>query len=183
MDIRIRATEGADPQPLLLWDTYWNQADPLAPAICDWKLAGPSAPLNAMGLAADHALNTAILLSLFTWRRAEVYDALPSGSDPKGWWGDLVDLDPTSSEGPLGSRLWLLIRAPLNKATEQLAESYCYEALQPLIDQGAVAKFVVTATADKVKGFLTIAVNAYSQSGQQIYNQKFERIWRQEFAA
>lgn len=181
MDIRIRATEGADPQPFLLWDTVWNQSDPFAPAVCDWVLAGPNAPLNKLGLAADHALNTAILLSLFTWRRAETYDALPSGADPKGWWGDLVDLDGTSSEGPLGSRLWLLQRAPLNAATEQLAESYCYEALQPLIDQGAVAKFAVVATADKVKGFLTIAVSGYSQNGQQIYNQKFERIWRQEF--
>jgi phage gp46-like protein len=180
MDIRIRDTEGTNPQPFLLWDSYWNQ-DNLNAAVVDWKLAGPSATQNAYGLAANHALDTAILLSLFTWRRAEVYDNLPSGSDPKGWWGDLVDLDNTSSEGPLGSRLWLLIRAPLNTNTERLAESYAYEALQPLIDQGAVAKFVCTATADIVKGYLTLAVDAYSQDGQLIYNQKFERIWRQEF--
>lgn len=181
MDIRIRATEGTDPQPFLLWDTVWNQ-DALAPALCDWQLAGPTAPLNSMGLKADQALNTAILLSLFTWRRAEVYDVLPAGSDPKGWWGDLVDIDDTSSEAPLGSRLWLLTRATLNDATMKLAESYAYEALQPLVDQGAVARFVCTATVNKVQGFLTLAVDAYSQDGQLIYSQKFEQIWRQEFS-
>lgn len=180
MDIGIRDTEGNDPQPFLLWDSYWN-ADNLADALVDWKLAGPNAPGNAYGLAADHALNTAILLSLFTWRRAEAYDQLPSGTDPQGWWGDLVDIDDASSEAPLGSRLWLLRRSTLNAETARLAESYAYEALQPLVAQGAVAEFVCTATADPVKGFLVLEVSAYSQSGQQIYNQKFERIWRQEF--
>lgn len=178
MDIRMRDSEGTDAQPFLLWDTYWN-ADDLDTYFADWQLAGPSAPLNAYGLSSNHALNTAILLSLFTWRRAEVYDVLPAGTDPKGWWGDDIDLE--GNEGPLGSRLWLLIRAPLNANTITLAETYAYEALQPLIDQGAVATFVCTATIDKVQGFLTLAVNAYSQNGQLIYSQKFENLWRQEF--
>lgn len=180
MDIRIRATEGTDPQPFLLWDTIWN-SDDLATYYADWTLAGPNAPNNALGLGANHALDTAVLLSLFTWRRAEPSDKLPNGTDPKGWWGDLVDLDPDSSEGPLGSRLWLLFRAPLNAATAALAETYAYEALQPLIDQGAVAVFVCTATIDKVKGYLTLAVDGYSQSGALVYSQKFQNLWRQEF--
>lgn len=179
MDIRIRDAEGTEPQPFLLWDTIWNQSGDLSQPQCDWKLAGPNAPLNAYGLAADHALNTAILLSLFTWRRAEPYDTLPSGTDPQGWWGDDTDLQ--DSEAPLGSRLWLLIRSPLNADTARKAQDYAYEALQPLIDQGAVAKFVCTATIDQVQGYLTLAVDAYSQAGQLIYSQKFERIWRQEF--
>lgn len=178
MDIRMRETEGTDEQPFLLWDTYWNQDD-LSSALVDWKLAGPNATNNAYGLAANHALNTAILISLFTWRRAEEYDQLPSGTDPKGWWGDTVDLD--ENETKLGSRLWLLRRAPANENTRRLAEDYAYEALQPLIDQGAVAKFVCTATIDPVRGYLVLAVNAYSQDGQKIYDQKFERLWRQEF--
>lgn len=177
MDIRIRETEGTDPQPFLLWDTIANNND--LTTIYDWALAGPNEPGNAYGLAANHALNTAIMISLFTWRRAEPSDVLPAGTDPQGWWGDGVDIQ--DSETKIGSRLWLLIRAPLSQATEQLAENYAYEALQPLIDQGAVAKFVCTAVAQPVEGFLTLAVNAYSQSGQLIYAQKFERLWRQEF--
>ncbi|GAB7002305.1 phage GP46 family protein [Bradyrhizobium viridifuturi] len=178
MDIRMRETEGYGDQPFLLWDTYWN-SDDLSTWYADWKLAGPNAPLNAYGLAADHALNTAILISLFTWRRAEVYDQLPSGTDPKGWWGDNIDLD--ENETKLGSRLWLLYRSPLNTETARKAEDYAYEALQPLIDQGAVAKFVCSATVDVVPGHLVLDVKAYSQSGQLIYDQKFDRIWRQEF--
>jgi phage gp46-like protein len=177
MDIRLRDSEGTDPQPQLLWDTLVNNGD--LTSTYDWALAGPNAPLNAYGLASNHALNTAILISLFTWRRAEAYDVLPAGTDPKGWWGDDTDLQ--DSEAPIGSRLWLLIRSPLNANTAKLAETYAYEALQPLIDQGAVATFVCTATIDKVKGFLTLAVNAYSQNGQLIYSQKFENLWRQEF--
>jgi hypothetical protein len=50
-----------------------------------------------------------------------------------------------------------------------------------LIDQGAVAKFVCTATVEQVDGSLTLEVKGYSQNGQLIYSQKFERIWRQEF--
>lgn len=177
MEIRIRETEGTDPQPSLLWDTVVNN-DSLT-STYDWGLAGPNAQGNAFGLAADHALNTAIMISLFTWRRAEPSDVLPAGTDPKGWWGDGVDIE--EFETKIGSRLWLLLRAPLSRATEQLAENYAYEALQPLIDQGAVAKFVCTALAQPVEGFLTLTVNAYSQAGQLIYSQKFEDIWRQEF--
>lgn len=179
MEIRIRETEGADEQPFLLWDTHWPSTDNLDSYYCDWKLAGPNESGNAYGLSAKHGLHTAILLSLFTWRRAEEYDVLPTGSDPQGWWGDLVDLE--ENETKIGSRLWLLIRSPLNANTAQLAETYAYEALQPLIDQGAVAKFVCTAEADQVAGYLTLAVQAYSEDGQLIYNQKFERLWSQEF--
>lgn len=178
MDALIREAEGDLKQPLLLWDTVWRN-DTLDGYYADWQLAGPNAEGNSRGLASNHALHTAILLSLFTWRRAETYDQLPSGNDPQGWWGDAVDTE--ESETKIGSRLWLLYRSTLNDAVARTAEDYCYEALQPLVDQGAVAKFEVTATPDIVKGWLVIQVNAYSQTGQRIYNQKFERIWRQEF--
>jgi phage gp46-like protein len=178
MDIRIRETEGSDEQPFLLWDTRWTQ-DNLAEAKVDWVLAGPNAAGNAFGLAADNALNTAILLSLFTWRRATDYDKLPSGNDPMGWWGDTVDLD--EYEQPLGSRLWLLQRATLNAATARLAEDYAREALQPLINQGAVARFECAASFDQVSGVLALAVDAYSQNGTKIYSQRFTKLWSQEF--
>jgi phage gp46-like protein len=178
MDIRIREQEGVGDQPFLLWDTVWDQ-NSLDTYFADWKLAGPSEPNNAYGLSAKHALNTAILISLFTWRSAEPYDQLPSGTDPKGWWGDAIDLD--ENETKIGSRLWLLYRSPLTDETARRAEDYAYEALTPLVTQGAVARFVCTATAYPVKGWLALDVKAFSQAGQLIYDQKFERIWRQEF--
>jgi phage gp46-like protein len=178
MDIRIRETEGYGDQPFLLWDTAWGD-DTLSAITADWVLAGANVDGNKLGLRAEHALHTSILLSLFTWRRAEPYDELPAGTDPKGWWGDTIDLD--DKETRLGSRLWLLIRAPLNEETRRRAEDYAYEALQPLVDQGAVAEFVVKAFIEQVKGYLVLDVKAFSQSGQQVYDQRFERVWRQEF--
>jgi phage gp46-like protein len=181
IDIRLRETEGSEAQPFLLWDTIWRNTDDLAAPYVDWVLAGAEAPGNAYGLASDHALHTSILLSLFTWRRAESYDNLPAGRDPKGWWGDAIDIDEENKEGPLGSRLWLLYRAVLNDETLRLAVTYCNEALEPIIDQGAVARFDVTATKDQVAGHLVLAVAGYSQTDQKIYDQKFQRIWYQEF--
>ena len=178
MEALIREAEGDLEQPFLLWDTVWKN-DALEGTFADWVLAGPSEPNNSLGLSALHALHTAILISLFTWRRAEPYDVLPGSNDPQGWWGDAIDLE--DDETKLGSRLWLLYRGLLNDQTARTAEDYCYEALQPLIDQGAVAKFVVNARPEIVKGWLVIAVDGYSQSGQLIYSQKFERLWRQEF--
>ena len=178
MDIRIRDAEGVADQPFLLWDTYWNESD-LGQYVCDWKLAGPTAPNNNYGLAADHALNTAILICLFTWRRAEPSDVLPAGTDPKGWWGDSVDLQ--ENEQPIGSRLWLLLRSTLDANTANLAQDYANEALQTLIDQGAVARFDVVATPDILNSYLVLDVKGYSQDGQLIYDQKFTRLWRQEF--
>lgn len=178
MDIRIRETEGSDEQPFLLWDTAWTQ-DTLSGYSVDWVLAGPDAANNAGGLRAEHALHTAILISLFTWRRAESYDKLPAGTDPQGWWGDYVDLE--EHEQKLGSRIWLLYRSTLNDETARRCEDYAYEALQPIIDQGAVARFDCTASINQVNGWLVLDVKAYSQDGAKVYDQKFERLWRQEF--
>ncbi len=178
MDIRLRETEGEDSQPSLLWDTEWSK-DLLTESFADWKLAGPTAANNNYGMRAEHALHTAILISLFTWRRAEKYDALPSGTDPKGWWGDTVDLD--DNETKIGSKLWLLYRSPLNDEAARRAEEYSHEALAPLIAQGAVSRFDIVATADPVRGWLIIDVKAFSQVGTKVYDQKFERVWRQEF--
>lgn len=179
MDIRIRDAEGTQPQPFLLWDTVWPTGNDLSNMTADWQLAGPTAPLNNYGLAANQALNTAILICMFTWRRALPTDVLPSGSDPKGWWGDDVDLQ--DDETVIGSRLWLLFRSPLNNNTANLATDYTNEALQVLIDQGAVAFFDNYAVCDKVAGTLVITVNAYSQNGALVYSQKFTKLWQQAF--
>ncbi len=54
-----------------------------------------------------HPLVRAVLISLFTWRRANADDTLP---DPRGfrmgWWGDTY---PVVANDRIGSRLWLLV--------------------------------------------------------------------------
>lgn len=84
-------------------------------------------------LLEEQTLETALYLSLFTDRRAEPEDELPSGAarfqraaDPGGWWAD----------ADYGSRLWLLARQTLTSETLERARSYALEALAWLIDEG-----------------------------------------------
>lgn len=83
------------------------------------------------GIQDDATLKTAILISLFTWRRANPDDDIPSDEQPHGWWGD------TFAEVPgdlTGSRLWQLNGRPLNTETINLAGDFVKEALQWMID-------------------------------------------------
>lgn len=97
--------------------------------------------LNLVGaqLQSGQDLETAILVSIFTDRVAMTDDAIIDGTnDPRGWWGD------TGRAYPVGSRLWLLERAKQTQETAQLAKDYLLEALQWLIDDGAVGRFDIT---------------------------------------
>jgi len=52
-------------------------------------------------------LARAVIISLFTWRRANPDDVLPAGDDRQGWFGDTF----AEVRGDrIGSRLWLLSR-------------------------------------------------------------------------
>jgi phage gp46-like protein len=80
------------------------------------------------------ALTRAVLISLFTWRRALTDD--PSDDEELyGWWGDSY---PSVADDRIGSRLWLLRRVKLTDATQRDAEFYAHEALQWMIDDGQV---------------------------------------------
>lgn len=100
------------------------------------------------GLVKEDGLNTAVLISLLTDRRAEPDDRLPTddgrtsiiGADRRGWAGDA--LDPTHR---IGSRLWLLAREKQTEETRRRAESYCREALQWLIDDIIASAIAIDA--------------------------------------
>ncbi|MBT9263590.1 phage GP46 family protein [Pseudomonas sp. MG-9] len=79
-------------------------------------------------------LTRAVLISLFTWRRAMTDDPVDD-EELFGWWGDSY---PTIADDRIGSRLWLLRRVKLTDATQRDAEFYANEALQWLLDDGHV---------------------------------------------
>lgn len=155
--------------PSLLWDTTWNgyQGD-YAPAKGD-------EPANLGGLRAKSPLETAIILSLMTDRRALPSDRLPGeDEDRRGWPGDGID----PSRPPLGSRLWLLRRSELTDETARRAEDYSREALQPLIDQGAIARIEVTATPLKRQGQLNIEIKAFARNDDgRLVEKRFQILW------
>ena len=102
----IRSNEGCAPQPILTWDTVWDAQSGFA----DWAYADRSEASNRGGLQAQAALQTAVILCLFTDRYCPPDHPLAfllEGDDPRGWWGDGVDVARDQGEAPLGSLLLL----------------------------------------------------------------------------
>ncbi len=132
----------------------------------DWSLAKP-------GLAEDDGLRTAIIISLFTDRRANDDDVLPDTTgDKRGWFGDNF----ASNDGDqIGSRLWLLSREKQLSNALLKAREYCSEALQWMIADG-VAKSVEVASEILRDGVLAVYITISKPTGsaQQF---KFETQW------
>jgi phage gp46-like protein len=114
--------------------TAW--APPTWPYGGDWLIEPP-------GLASDHDLETACLLSLLTEASAAADDVLPDFTkDRRGWWGNWQ-----RPEGiVLGSRLWLLMRSVSTDETLQQAQAYAEEALAWLVDQAIAGAVDVVAS-------------------------------------
>ena len=96
--------------------------------------------LAGADLVREDGLRTAVLVSLFTDRRAEPGD-VPEGEDPRGWWGDAI------GEGGdrIGSRLWLLRRSKQTPDVPVLAEGYVREALEWMAEDGVADQTDVSA--------------------------------------
>jgi len=95
-----------------------------------------------LGMAMRQPLPRAVIISLFTWRRARPDDQLPSGTDRMGWWGDTY----AANRGDrIGSRLWLLARSKIVNNTVQRAREYGQEALAWLVADGVASGVIVQA--------------------------------------
>jgi len=97
--------------------------------------------LGGFDLASESGLRTAVLLSLFTDRRAEADDALDD-DDRRGWWADAY---PSIDRDQFGSRLWLLRREKQMPQVLARAREYAEQALRWLIDDGIATRVTVTA--------------------------------------
>ena len=95
---------------------------------------------TSTGFAADAALESAIVISLFCDRQANADDPLPDGAMHRcGWWAD-VDGD------LIGSRLWLVAREKVQASVLLRAREFAREALQWLIDDGIARSVDVRAS-------------------------------------
>jgi phage gp46-like protein len=96
-----------------------------------------------MTLSTDEQLDLkrAVIISLFTWRRAATDDPVDD-EELFGWWGDSY---PTIADDRIGSRLWLLRRVKLTADTQRDAEFYAREALQWLLDDEHVLSLEITS--------------------------------------
>ncbi|MEF2145116.1 MAG: phage GP46 family protein [Desulfovibrionaceae bacterium] len=107
--------------------------------LLSWSDLSGDVALSASGtdLATDDSLATAVLVSLFTDRRADDADELPAGeTSRRGWWADetlprLINGTPDR----IGSKLWLLRREKALPEVVARARDYAEEALQWLVDE------------------------------------------------
>lgn len=146
-----------------------------------WNQATGSADLNVErnDFETDDTFETAVLLSLFTNARAKPGDVLPAelGSKRGGWWANpLSSVDADN----FGSRLWLLSRSKRDAELLTRSQQYAAEALQWMIDDGAVEK-VVVATSFTVDGWLLIDVTFYRPK-QTPTAFKYDYNWRAQEA-
>ncbi len=128
---------------------------------------------EATDLSSDRGLMTAVVLSLFTDRRAEPDDVPPSGdpNDRRGWWGDQF----AEVEGDrIGSRLWLLDRAKRTNETALRAKEYSREALAWMLEDRVVTRVDVDVTMTAVA--LQIAIGLH-RPGRDPVNFRFAQRW------
>lgn len=129
-------------------------------------------------VASDEGLRTAILLSLFTDRRANDGDALPGAPDDlRGWWADEL-LEPEGDR--LGSRLWLLERGKLLPDIVPQVERIAAEALSWLREDGVASRVAVTAEIDGPALVLTVSIDRPEREAVAF---RFAHVWSAEEAA
>lgn len=124
-------------------------------------------------LATDTTLRTAVVVSLFTDRRARDDDALPAGAgdDRRGWWGDLL---PPVEHDQIGSRLWLLAREKQTREVVARAREYAEEALAWLVEDGVADR--VEVRADIVRtGVLGLHITIHRPQGAEEY--RYHYVW------
>lgn len=137
------------------------------------KLVGDYA-LDGTLLAADGDLETAVILCLFTDRRAEPDDTLSDVEpDKRGWFGDGV---PVVEGDHIGSKLWLLARRKQTTETLNLAVEYCREALQWMIEDG-VARAVEIEAEWVAMGVLGLRIGIVRPNIEPL-RFKYDVVWR-----
>lgn len=127
---------------------------------------------DGFSLATDDSLRTAVVISLFTDRRADADDRLPdAGDDRRGWWADTF----AEVEGDLiGSRIWLLSREKQLREAVARAEEYAREALQWLVDD-AIARSVGVIGSIPRTGWLRLDVEITRPTGGV---SRYDFAWR-----
>jgi len=129
-------------------------------------------------LTTDEGLGTAIIVSLFTDRRAFDDDILPdsNSSDKRGLWGDLVLPDVDGDQ--IGSRIWLLEREKTTKEVQERYKKYAEEALQWMIDDGVAAEVEAETErqGDPGNDRLALQIKIFKNDGTTI-TYKFDAWW------
>ncbi|HGE8284575.1 TPA: phage GP46 family protein [Serratia marcescens] len=114
-------------------------------------------------------LTRSVVISLFSWRRAEPDD---NAQQPMGWWGDTW---PTVQNDRIGSRLYLLRRTTLTNQTPPLAITYINQALAWMIDDGVAARIDTRVERTGID-MLAAAITLWQRDGTR-HTITFDDLW------
>lgn len=127
-------------------------------------------------LTEEEGLETSVLLSIFTDRRADIGDNIDDLNDKRGWWGDLT----LPGNDKIGSKMWLLDRSKLTRETATLAEGYLFQCLKWMIEDNVAAKIVVSAeikATGHTKDTIAATINIYKKDGT-VKTFAFNDLWQ-----
>lgn len=104
--------------------------------------------LNNSLVTADmnDSLSRDVVISLFTWRRADTGDVY-DGSNKYGWWGDTYPVEPGDK---IGSKLWQLLRRKLTDDVIAEVEEVSRDSLQWMIDDGICSNVDVSVERSEI---------------------------------
>jgi len=147
-------------------------ADVLADVALTWSDGEMDCSIVSDDLASDTGLHTAVLLSLFTDRRAEDDDALPGDDgDKRGWWADqFAELE----RDKFGSRLWLLDRSKRFGDVVRRAEELVREALAWMLEDRVVASIDVTVETSSKELLFSVTLHRPEKDPTTF---RFDHVW------
>lgn len=137
--------------------------------------AGADLAIESGDLALDAGLQSAVVASLWSDRRAEATDVPPevaSGEnpgplvvDPRGWWAE-------AAGDRFGSHLWLLARSKATPQTAARAEQAAREALAWLVDEQIARSIEVRASYDTARRLhLDVRIERHESP-------RWDHVWR-----
>ncbi|EFL88272.1 phage GP46 family protein [Ahrensia sp. R2A130] len=150
------------------------------PVVGDFSIAGSDETNNRGGLRSKQQIATAVHILLQT-DIAAPRDELRPGEENRGWPGDAYTVGLTDTDGPIGSKLWLLRRRTVDLVeTPRLAEDYAREALHTLIDQRVVNRFDIDAEGQPARNRLNLSITGYDTAGRVVFDQqRYAVLWQQ----
>lgn len=122
---------------------------------------------DGFSLTRDVGFETAVLISLFSNRRALPGETLPDPSLGKGgWWAnELID-------GDIGSHIWLLMRSTISQDTVTNLRRYNEEGLKWMVEDG-IASYIEAEVIRAGLYQLNTAVKIVKLSGEEVFFKYF----------
>lgn len=172
MTYPITITRDQAATPALFWSTFWDEVEQLG----DWRVAPAADKINPGGLDASGQLASAVVISLFTDKRAPE-GWRPDIADRRGWWGDGVAAEGEVPE-EIGSHLWTLRNEVATDDIADLARIYAEEALAWLIrDKVAASVTVTSGLIETPRRGVWLEVKVAGRDGALAYDRRFARLW------